>query len=49
MMGKKDKFSREEKKPRKGAVKQVNPVIIPLPEVEVVHKKGKKVEEFDEE
>jgi hypothetical protein len=48
-MGKRDKFSREEKKPRKGAVKSVSPIIAPLPEVEVVHKKGKKEEDIQEE
>ena len=48
-MGKRDKFSREEKKPRKGAPKSVSPIIAPLPEVEVARKKGKKEEDLEEE
>ena len=47
-MGKRDKFSREEKKPRKGIVKPVGSIIAPLPEVEVARKKGKKEEEIEE-
>jgi hypothetical protein len=47
-MGKRDKFSREEKKPRKGIVKPASAIITPLPEVEVARKKGKKDEEVEE-
>ena len=47
-MGKRDKFSREDKKPRKGAVKPVSAIILPMPEVEVARKKGKKEEESEE-
>jgi hypothetical protein len=48
-MGSKDYNRGEKKKPRKGLVKPVVPIITMPVEVEVARKKGKKPSEFPEE
>lgn len=48
-MGSRDKQWREKKKPKKGEVKSVVPIVTVPVEVEVARKKGKKSPEFPEE